>query len=54
MESPEKHSKCAVTSILESHVEDAMLCVKEVMLAVTNVLLKLLWGRFSSKDAYVM
>ena len=54
MESPEKSSKCGVASIPDDQVEDAMFCVKEVILAATDVLLKVLWGRFGSKDAYIM
>ena len=51
VESPENSSKCGVTSILDDQVEDAIFCVKEVIFSVTSVLLKVTWGRFSSKDA---
>ena len=50
MESSEESLSCVVTNILDDDVEDAMLCVEEVILAVTNVLLMVLWERFSSKD----
>ena len=40
MESSEESSKCGVTSVLDDNVEDTMLCVEEVTLAVTNVWLK--------------